>query len=235
MAHRFYRNENPIGQHIKMGNDSKPAQIVGIVGNIHDNELETAGMPAVYEPAAQVPFQEMYFGVRTTADPASLIGPIRAIIHQIDAELPIDAVGTFDKLVEDSLEQRHLATILMAIFASVALVLAMVGIYGVLSYSVTQATQEIGIRMALGARSGNVLSMVFGYAGGLLMSGIVIGLGGAWASGRLLQSQLYQVRPTDAATYAMVATVLLVAGLLACAVPAFRAMRVDPIVSLRNE
>ena len=177
----------------------------------------------------------MYFGVRTAGDPVALIAPIRAIIRQLDPELPVDAVGTFDKLVEDSLEQRHLAMVLMAIFASLALVLAMVGIYGVMSYAVTQATPEIGIRMALGARRGDVLAMVFRYAAVLLASGIAIGLGGAWAAVRLLESQLYQVRATDGMTYGMVASVLLLAGVAASAVPAMRAMRVDPMVSLRNE
>ena len=235
MARRFYRNENPIGQFIRMGNGSKAARIVGIAGNIRDEQLETAGMPAVYEPADQVPSSEMYFGVRAAGDPMALSAPVRAIIRQIAPELPIDEVGTFDKLVEDSLSQRHLAMVLMAIFAAVALILAMVGIYGVLSYAVTQATQEIGIRMALGARRGNILAMVFQYAGVLLASGIVIGAVGAWASVRLLASQLYQVPPTDGVTYVMVASALLVSGLVACAVPAARAMRVDPMVSLRNE
>jgi len=114
-------------------------------------------------------------------------------------------------------------------------VLAMVGIYGVISYSVTQATQEIGIRMALGARRGDVLKMVFSYAGVLLAAGLVIGASAALGTGRYLASQLFEVKPTDPATYAAVAGVLLATGLVACAIPAFRAIRVDPLVALRNE
>jgi len=235
MAHRYYRHENPIGQFIQMGNDSKPAQIVGIVGNIRDEDLESAGMPAVYEPAEQIPFSPMYFGVRASGDAASLIAPVRGIIGGLDPELPIDAVGTVDDMLSTSLSQRRLAMLLMAIFAALALVLAMVGIYGVMSYSVTQATQEIGIRMALGARRSNVLAMVFRYAGVLMAAGIAIGIAGAWAAVRVLNSQLYEVKPTDGGTYAVVAGLLLLTGLAACTVPAFRAMRVDPLVSLRNE
>jgi len=124
---------------------------------------------------------------------------------------------------------------LMSIFAGIALTLAMVGIYGVISYSVTQATQEIGIRMALGARPADVLRMVFVYAGVLLGAGLAIGIAGALAAGRLLATQLFDVRPSDPLTYAAVAAALLVTGVAACAVPAFRAMRMDPLVALRGE
>ena len=235
MARQFYAGENPLGQRIRMGNGSKPAEIVGIVGDVRDQQLDEKGRPAVYEPAAQVPFGAMYFGVRTAGDPASLIPAVRAVIREQDAELPLDAVGTVDSLVATSLSQRRFAMLLMAIFASLALVLAMVGIYGVISYSVTQATQEIGIRMALGARRGDVLRIVFGYAGVLMAAGLALGVVAALAAGRLLAAQLFEVKPTDPATYAAVASVLLATGLLACTIPALRAMRVDPLVALRNE
>ena len=235
MARQFYAGENPLGQRIRMGNGSKPAEIVGIVGDVRDQQLDEKGRPAVYEPAAQVPFGAMYFGVRTAGDPASLISAVRAVIREQDAELPLDAVGTVDSLVATSLSQRRFAMLLMAIFAGLALVLAMVGIYGVISYSVTQATQEIGIRMALGARRGDVLRIVFGYAGVLMAAGLALGVVAALAAGRLLAAQLFEVKPTDPATYAAVASVLLATGLLACTIPALRAMRVDPLVALRNE
>jgi putative ABC transport system permease protein len=235
MARQFYANENPIGQRIQMGNGTKPAEIVGIVGDVRDQELESKGRPAVYQPAEQVPFGTMYFGIRATGDPAALIPVVRAAIREMDPELPLDAVGTVDGLLETSLSQRHFAMLLMSIFAGIALALAMVGIYGVISYSVTQATQEIGIRMALGARPGDVLRMVFAYAGALLGAGLVIGIGGALAAGRLLAAQLFEVHPTDPVTYAAVAAALVATGLAACAIPAFRAMRVDPLVALRDE
>ena len=235
MAQQFYRNENPLGQRIQVSNGSKPAEIVGIVGDVRDQELESKGRPAVYEPAAQIPFGSMYFGVRTEGDPAGLISGARAVMRELDSELPLDAVGTVDALVSTSLSQRRFSMLLMAIFAALALVLAMVGIYGVISYSVTQATQEIGIRMALGAGRGHVLRIVFGYAGLLMAAGLVAGIGAALGTGRLLATQLYEVKATDPVTLAAVALTLLATGLAACMIPAWRAMRVDPLVALRNE
>jgi putative ABC transport system permease protein len=235
MARRFYANENPLGQRIRMGNGSKAAEIVGIAGDVRDQELETKGRPAVYEPAAQIPFGSMYFALRAGTDPAALIPGVRAAMRELDTELPLDAVGTVDSLVAKSLSQRRFAMVLMAAFAALALLLAMVGIYGVISYSVTQATQEIGIRMALGARPGDVLRIVLGYAGGLMAAGLAIGLGAALGTGRVLATQLFEVRPTDPVTLAGVAAMLLATGLIACAIPAARAMRVDPLIALRNE
>jgi putative ABC transport system permease protein len=235
MARQFYPNENPLGQRIQMGNGSKPAEIVGVAGDVRDQELEAKGRPAVYEPAAQVPFNTMYFGIRAAGDPAALIAAVRASIRELDAELPLDGMGTVDALVATSLSQRRFAMLLMVIFAGLALILAMVGIYGVIAYSVTQATQEIGIRMALGARRADVLGMVFTYAGLLIAAGLVIGGAAAMGTGRFLASQLFEVKPTDPATFAAVAGVLLATALAACAIPALRAMRVDPLVALRNE
>jgi len=188
---------------------------------------------AVYEIESQSTFSSMYSGVRTCGSPESLISGIRSVIRNIDPELPIDAVGTADTLVETSLSQRRFAMLLMAIFAGLAMVLAMVGIYGVLSYSVTQATQEIGIRLALGAQRGDVMRLVLRYGGLLIGMGIVAGIGAAMVAGRLLATQLFEVRPTDPVTYIAVAGVIALAGLVACLVPAWRAMRVDPIVALR--
>jgi putative ABC transport system permease protein len=235
MARQFYRGENPLGQRIRMGNGLGPAEIVGIVGDVRDQELESLGRPAVYEPAAQAPFGSMYFAVRTGADPAGLISSVRAVMRELDSELPLDAVGTVDALLSTSLSQRRFAMLLMAVFAGLALALAMVGIYGVISYSVTQATQEIGIRMALGARRWDVLRMVFGYAGMLLTVGLAAGIAATLGTGRMLANQLFEVKPTDPLTLAAVALVLLATGLAATMIPAWRAMRVDPLVALRNE
>ncbi len=235
MARRYYPNENPIGQQIQMGNGSRPSEIVGIVGDVRDQELESTGRPAVYQPAAQVPFGAMYFGVRTARDPESLIAAVRGVVREMDSELPLDAVGTVDQLVAVSLSQRRFSMLLMAVFAGLALALAMVGVYGVIAYSVTQATREIGIRMALGAQRGDVLRIVVRYAGVLILAGMGIGLAGALGLGKLLASQLFGVKPTDAATYFMVAAVLAATAVPACLVPAWRAMRVDPLVALRNE
>jgi putative ABC transport system permease protein len=235
MARQFYANENPLGQRIRMGNESKPAEIVGMVGDVRDQELTRNGRPNVYEPAAQVPSSAMYFTLRTKGDPAALISSVRTAMRELDPELPLDAVGTVNSLVATALSQRRYAMLLTAVFAGLALILAMVGIYGVISYAVTQATQEIGIRMALGAQRGHVVRMVFGYAGVLLAIGLLIGTAAALGAGRLIASQLFEVRPTDPATYAAGAAVLLATGLFACGLPAWRATRVDPLVALRNE
>jgi len=235
MAQQFYRNENPLGQRIQIDSGSKPAEIVGIVGNVRDEQMETVGSPTMYRPAAQDPFESMYFGVRTTGDPEAAIAGVRAVIRGLDPELPLDAVGTVDGLVWSSLSQRRFAMLLMAVFAALALILAMVGLYGVISYSVTQATQEIGIRMALGAGRAQVLRLVFGYSGGLLAAGLALGLGAAVLAGRLLARQLFEIKAADPVTLAGVAVALLVTGLAASLVPAWRAMRVDPLVALRNE
>lgn len=235
MARQFYRGENPIGQHLQVGNGTKPAEIVGIVGDVRDQELESTGRPAIYYSATQDPFGSMYFGVRTAGDPAALIAPVRAAIRALDSELPLDAVGTVEDSVSRSLSQRRFSMLLMAIFAALALVLAMVGIYGVMAYSVTQATQEIGIRMALGARRADVLRIVLTYGGVLMAVGLAIGIAAALGAGRLLATQLYEVKPFDPLTFAAVAAALLATGLAACLFPAFRATRVNPLVALRNE
>src|SRR6202046_492913 len=217
------------------GAGNKASEIVGIVGDVRHDDLESKVPVVVYETESQSTFESMYFGVRTTGNPESLISGLRAAIRSLDSELPLDAVGTVDTLLETSLSQRRFAMLLMAIFAGLAMALAMVGIYGVLSYSVTQATQEIGIRLALGAQRGDVMRLVLRYGGLLIGVGVVVGIGAAMLAGRLLAAQLFEVRPTDPGTCTGVAGALALTGFVACLVPAWRAMRVDPIIALRNE
>ena len=234
MARRFYTNENPIGQQIVIG-DVKPAEIVGIVGDIRDQQLAQKGRPAVYESALQRADEPMAYTVRTPGDAASLIPGARAAMRELDPELPLDAVGTMDSVILRSISTQQFAMILMLVFAALALVLAMLGIYGVISYAVSQATQEIGIRMALGAGRAKVLQLVFGYGGVLMAAGLALGIPAAFGAGRLISSQLYEITPSDPLTYAGVAAVLVATGMLACAVPATRAARLDPLVALREQ
>lgn len=236
LAKKYYPNENPLGQRINFGGPvDKAPEIVGIVGDVRDSELESKGRAAVYQPESQSVDNSMFFALRTAGDPEALISGVRAVFRGLDSELPIDAVGTVDALVETSLSQRRFGMLLMAIFAGLALALAMIGIYGVLAYSVNQATQEIGIRVALGAKRGDVLRLVFAYGGSLVAGGIAIGAVIAFGAGSLLASQLFEVQATDPATYAAVAAALAITGFAACMIPALRAMRVDPIIALRSE
>jgi putative ABC transport system permease protein len=203
MAREFYRNENPLGQRLAIA-DNKPSEIVGIVGDVRGEELGRNGRAAVYEPAAQNTNTSMYFAVRAAQNPAGLIPGIRSVIHQLDPELPLDDLGTVDSPVNQSLSQPRFTALLMAVFAGLALTLAMVGIYGVISYSVTQATQDIGIRMALGARGSDVLRMVLNQGGLLMAAGLAAGLPMALGANKLLASQLFEVPASDPITYAVV-------------------------------
>ncbi len=235
LAKRYYPNENPLGQRLSLGTNDPGSEIVGVVGNVRDSELETQGRVTIYQPETQSVFNSLFFAMRTAGDPETLISSVRTVFRNIDSELPLDAVGTVDSLVEKSLSQRRFGMLLMAVFAALALSLAMIGIYGVLAYSVNQATQEIGIRLALGAKRGDVLRLVLGYGATLIGAGVAIGVAVAFGAGRLLASQLFEVRATDPVTYGAVAAALALAGFAACVIPAMRAMRVDPIVALRNE
>ncbi len=235
MAREFYAGEDPLGKKIQMGNGSKPAEIVGIVGDVRDLDLTSKGRPAVYEPAAQVPFGTMNFAVRIVGEPESLIGGVRAAMREMDSELPLDAVGTIVSTIAKSYTVDRFAMYLMLGFAASALALAIIGIYGVLSYAVTQATQEIGIRMALGAQPGDVLGLVLHHAGILIGVGLVIGMAGAIAAGRALESLLYEVKGTDPLIFVGMVAVLIATGFAACILPALRASRVDPLTALRQE
>ena len=177
----------------------------------------------------------MQLAVRTAADPISLISAVRTEIAAVDPEEPIYNVTTLEQSLSDSISPRRFNMLMLGIFAGIALALASVGIYGVMAFSVTQRTREIGIRMALGAEQRDVLGLMARQALGVTLAGIVFGLGGAWALTRFLASFLYGVRPTDAATFAVVPVALVAVSLLACYIPARRATKVDPMVALRYE
>ena len=173
--------------------------------------------------------------LRTTSDPLKLVANARGELQQLDPELPMAAVVTMDQLLADSLSRSRFTMLLLGIFSAVALVLAAVGIYGLIAYSVTQRTQELGIRIALGAQRRDVLRLVLGQGARLTLLGVALGILVALAFSRLLASMLFDVSPTDPLTYAGVAGLLAVVALLACFIPARRATRVDPMVALRYE
>jgi putative ABC transport system permease protein len=190
----------------------------------------------MYWPVAQVrTTPALALVVRTSGDPATLASSVRGAIAEIDPAQPIYDMQTLEQLVAKSLGQRRFTLMLMLLFGVIALVLSAVGIYGVMAFAVTQRTQEIGIRMALGARAFDVLRLIIGSGMLLAAIGVVIGLGGAFAITRLMTSLLFGVSPTDVFTFALVSTGLLLVALLACYLPARRAMKVDPLIALRYE
>jgi len=238
-AKRFFPNGDPIGKRIRLGKLTQEfpwASIVGIVGDVRGFALDEPPEPTMYWPVAQIRMTPaLAIVVRTQNDPAGLASSVRAVIAEIDPAQPIYDMQTLDELVGKSLGQRRFTLTLMLLFGVIALVLSAVGIYGVMAFAVTQRTQEIGIRMALGARAIDVLSMIVRSGMSLAATGVIIGLAGAFAITRLMRSLLFGVSPTDVTTFALVTAGLLVVALLACYLPARRATKVDPLEALRCE
>jgi putative ABC transport system permease protein len=233
---KHFPGEDPLGRGIDIGNGSDGyCQIVGVVGSVHHEGLDSNPNPTMYVPYRQDIFSGMWILARTTGDPAQLAGSARQVVRGIDPALPAYNTGPLSETVTESVAQRRFMMLLLTVFAGIALFLAAVGLYGVVAYAVTQRTQEIGVRMAIGARPADVLRMVLGDGLKLAAIGVVLGIGAALALARVIESMLFEVEPFDAASYAAVAAVLLAVAALACYVPARRAMRVDPLVALRAE
>ena len=240
-ADKYLHGVNPLGQKAVIYMKSyaeavnQPSEVIGVVGDVHQIGLDTAPEPTVYWPHAELVMSAMTILVRTSNDPLALLSTIRNQLQQLDPELPMAAVVTMDQLLADSLSRPRFTMFLLGIFAVVALVLAAVGIYGLIAYSVTQRTQELGIRIALGAQRRDVLRLVLAQGTRLTLLGVAIGVLAALALSRLLGTLLFGVSATDPLTFAGVAGLLAVVALLACFIPARRAIRVDPVVALRNE
>jgi putative ABC transport system permease protein len=236
MAKRFFPGEDPIGKrlHVTMG-PLLYREIVGIVGDVKHYSLDQETKAQTYEPYAQQPFSGMTLVARTSGDPAGLSAAIRGEVLKIDKELPISNVRTLEQYLSTSIAQQRFSVLLLGIFAAVAMALACVGIYGVLSYSVAQRRREIGVRMALGAARRDVLRLVVGHAMLLTLIGVAIGLGAAFALTRVMSTLLFGVSATDPMTFVLIALLLVAVALLAALVPARRATKVDPMVALRCE
>jgi ABC-type antimicrobial peptide transport system permease subunit len=245
MAKRFWPNENPLGKHLTLTfYPGVSREIVGVVGDVKLDSLdETRPVATVYWPLDQVftPPPESWrsfplsLAVRTGADPMSTVAAVTSAVRQIDPETPVTDVMTMNELISNTLTPQRSNMLLLAAFAVLALVLTAVGIYSVLSYAVRRRVREISIRMALGASHSDVLKMVV--ADGLkpILLGVAIGLAAALALGRVVSSLIYGVRPTDPLTFTTVASLLIAVGVLATIVPAYRATRVEPIRTLRDE
>lgn len=234
MVRSHFAGEDPLGHQISFG--SEPVTIVGVVADASD-QGPGAEIPAlIYEPAAQIRFVPMmHLVVRAPGDPLLITAAVREQVRAVDRDQPIYNVKTMEEKLAVTIAPRRFTVILLSAFAGIALVLAIVGIYAVMYSMVTQRTNEIGIRMALGAGRGDVLRMVVAHGAKLAILGLAMGLGGAWAATRLLKSQLYNVTPTDPWTFAGVAILLFLVALAASLLPARRATRIDPIVALRAE
>jgi len=234
MARRFWPGGDAIGKRIDLCSlDKKPCwyTAVGIVGNVHQFGLDAEPTFDVYLAGGWTP----YFIIRTASDPTAVAAAATDVIHKADASLPVTHVMTMDALLSDSVSPRRFSAMLIGVFAALALVLAAVGIYGVMSYTVSQRTQEIGIRMALGAQPGDVQAMILGHSVKLTLIGVVLGLAGSFALMRFLTSLLFGVSAYDAITFIGVSVLLAVVAMAAAYVPARRAVRVDPLVALRYE
>ncbi|HKO44396.1 MAG TPA: ABC transporter permease [Pyrinomonadaceae bacterium] len=238
VASKYWPNEEPIGQTIQFGNmdgDLRPLHIVGVVRDVHDRGVDEAPSPTIYANTLQrLPPSSLSVVVRAQVPPDALVPAMRDAVRSLDPQLPIKFL-TLDEVFSSSLDQRRFSLVIFGVFGGVALLLAALGIYGVTTYSVTQRTQEIGIRMALGAQAGDVLKLVLRNGMMLSLIGLAIGLVSAWGLTRLMESLLFGVTPTDATTFASVSTLLMLVVLAACYLPARRATHVDPLIALRNE
>ena len=234
MARRFWPKGDALGKRINLCSlDPKPcwSTIIGIAGNVHQFGLDSESTFDVYFAGGWTP----YVVVRTATDPVTLVAAVKDVIHKVSPNLPVTHVRTMDELLTDSISPRRFSAMLVGIFAVLAVVLAAVGIYGVMSYTVSQRTQEIGVRIALGAQTANVRSMILAQTIKLTALGVAIGLAGAFVVARFLTSLLFGVGTYDPVTFLGVALLLIVVAMVAAYVPARRAMRVDPIVALRYE
>ena len=239
LVHQYFPNEDPLGKRVRWARDPQIRwiTIVGVVGDVKHFGLDLPEEPALYSPYTQInPWKRwMSFAARTQGDAASTAQALKQQIWKVDSQLPVTRVETMSEVAASSFAARRFNMSLLSVFAGLALVLAAIGIYGVMSNAVTQRTQEIGIRLALGARAIDVLKLIIRDGLALVIIGVLLGLGGAFALTRLMTTLLFGVTPTDGLTIGAVSGVLIAVALLACFIPARRATKVDPLVALRYE
>jgi putative ABC transport system permease protein len=239
LVNQYFQNEDPLGKRVRWASDPglRWMTIVGVVGDVKHFGLDVPELPALYTPYTQAAAWKRWMSVvaRTQGHPAGMSQAIKKEIWKVDSLLPVTRMETMNEVAAESFAARRFNMSLLTLFAAMALVLAAIGIYGVMSYAVTQRTQEIGIRMALGATSLDVLKLIVRNGMTLVIIGVAVGLAGAFALTRLMVTWLFGVTPTDALTMSLVSAVLIGVALLACFIPARRATKVDPLVALRYE
>ena len=240
-ARQYFPGENPVGKRIHPGistwdnEDSTMREIIGVAGDVRNRALNTEPKPAYYMPQSQLPFTQLIAVVKSTNDPRALTGSLTREVRAMDPELPVFSVKTMEEYISSSVAAPRFNTTLLSIFAAVALVLTIIGLYGVMSYSVAQRTNEIGIRMALGAQTRDVLGLIVKDGMKLVLLGLVLGISGALGLTRLLSTLLFGVTTRDPVTFVAIAALLSFVAILACYIPAWRATRVDPLEALRCE
>jgi putative ABC transport system permease protein len=235
LARRFWPGASAIGGRLAIDNPKRLAEIVGVVGDVKPERIDGDDWPTIYNPYAQAPVSAMTMTVRTAGPPMAVASALTREVHQLDPDQPVADVRPMDEVVDQAVANARFNTLLLGVFAGVAFVLAAVGIYGVISYDVTERTNEIGIRMALGAQPQDVLKLVLGQGARLAVYGIVAGLAGAAALTRLMSAMLYGITPTDAITFAAISILLAIVALAASYLPSRRAMALDPVTALRHE
>jgi hypothetical protein len=236
---KFFPNQDPVGTHMGNGQEDEPATgpqpgyvIVGIAADTKYDRLQREIEPTMFEPLVG---NSAHFELRAAGDPIALVKQVRGIVAAADTNLPLFDVRTQTEQIEQTLFKERLMSRLSSFFAILALVLACIGLYGLLSYEVARRTRELGIRMALGAQKRDLMRLVVRHGLTLALVGAMIGIGASMAVTRLMASMLYGVRPNDPATFAVVSVLLLLVAFAACSIPARRAMRIDPMVALREE
>ena len=239
MARSYFPNENAVGRHIQTG-DYDPAgpwvTIVGVVDDVKYSGLQEESEPTMYTPFLQhLWWRSLYLAVRTDGDPLSAIAATREAVWAIDRDLPVSQIKTMAQVMSESVAEPRTYTLLLGLFGGVAMLLAAIGIYGVIAYAVTQRTREIGIRMALGAQTRDVMRLIVKEGMTLALVGVAIGLAASFALTRVMASLLFGVSATDPLTFLVIALVLALVALFACYLPARRATKVDPMVALRYE
>ena len=236
MARRYFPNENPLGQRlVVMFGDTETREIVGVVGDVRYNGLHTQPRPQMFVPHQQGASSYMTFLVNTTTEPGAQLTAVKRAIREVNPNQAFARTATMEELVSDSLKERRFNLFVLGLFAVIALLLATIGIYGSISYSTRQRTNEIGVRIALGAQSRDVMRLIVGQGLWLAVVGVMIGIGAALLLTRAIKSLLFGVSPTDPLTYLAISILLLLTALVASLIPARRATKVDPLIALRSE
>jgi putative ABC transport system permease protein len=235
MARRFWPDQDPVGKQIKIADDGATGAVIGVVGDAKQYRLEEEAQPQMYDAYSQSPGIFATVVIRTTVEPMTLAEPVRQAVWKVDGDQPMWKVRTLESLIDRSTADKRFLMVLMGVFAALALALTVIGLYGVMSYAVSQRTQEIGVRMALGAGARNIHRMVLRQGMTLVLIGVAFGLAASWLLTRLMENLLFGVSATDLLTFVSISSLLTIVALLACWIPARRAMNVDPIIALRYE